>query len=97
MDESQARILVADDEPSIRFVLREALEDEGHEVTAVADGTAALEALAKGDYRVAFLDIRVFGVNRRVAFVGEYLSTREELSDDDCGDCRAEGGENRRE
>jgi two-component system nitrogen regulation response regulator GlnG len=61
MSEPQARILVADDEPSIRFVLREALEDEGHEVTAVADGAAALEALAKGDYRVAFLDIRMPG------------------------------------
>ena len=57
----RVRILVADDEPSIRFVLREALEDEGYEVTAVADGVAAFEALGKDDFRIAFLDIRMPG------------------------------------
>ena len=32
------RVLVADDEPSIRFVLRETLEELGCEVTDVEDG-----------------------------------------------------------
>ena len=54
-----ARVLVADDEPSIRFVLRETLEELGCEVTDVDDGEAALEALAGGDHALAFLDIRM--------------------------------------
>ena len=60
-DPLRARILVADDEDSIRFVLREALEAEGHAVREVADGDAALEALAGGGFDLAFLDIRMPG------------------------------------
>jgi len=41
-DPGRARVLVADDEPTIRFVLRETLEEEGFEVEEVADGDAAL-------------------------------------------------------
>ncbi len=55
------RVLVADDEPSIRFVLREALEDAGHEVVDVDSGEAAWEALAADDFAVAFLDVRMPG------------------------------------
>ena len=51
-----ARILVADAEDSIRFVLREALESAGHKVEEVDSGDAALDALAKGRYDLAFLD-----------------------------------------
>ena len=61
MTSPPARVLVADDEPTIRFVLREALEEEGCEVRDVPDGDAALEALASQDYQVAFLDIRMPG------------------------------------
>jgi len=61
MERTQARILVADDEDSIRFVLREALESKGHQVTDVADGSAALEALESQDFELAFLDIRMPG------------------------------------
>jgi two-component system nitrogen regulation response regulator GlnG len=55
------RILVADDEASIRFVLRETLEEAGYEVVCVEDGDAAFEALASGGYQIAFLDIRMPG------------------------------------
>jgi two-component system nitrogen regulation response regulator GlnG len=61
METTPARILVADDEESIRFVLREALESEGLEVTDVADGLAALEALENEEFELAFLDIRMPG------------------------------------
>ncbi|RIK94613.1 MAG: two-component system response regulator [Proteobacteria bacterium] len=59
MSERQARVLVADDEASIRFVLREALEEAGHEVVDVDSGEAAWERLAGGGFDVAFLDIRM--------------------------------------
>ena len=59
---AKARVLVADDEESIRFVLREAMEEDGHEVTAVADGDAAFEALASGThFDLAFFDLRMPG------------------------------------
>ena len=56
-----ARVLVADDESSIRFVLRQALESKGHEVVEVSDGNEALETLLRGGYDLAFLDIRMPG------------------------------------
>ena len=59
----RATILIADDEPSIRFVLREALEAEGHSVEEVGDGDRALELLATGRFDVAFLDIRMPGLS----------------------------------
>jgi two-component system nitrogen regulation response regulator GlnG len=58
-----ARVLVADDEASIRFVLREALEEAGHEVVDVDDGHAAWQALADGDFEIAFLDVRMPGAS----------------------------------
>jgi two-component system nitrogen regulation response regulator GlnG len=58
-----ARILVADDEPSIRFVLQETLEQSGYQVVAVEDGAQAFEALASGGFQIAFLDIRMPGLS----------------------------------
>ncbi len=58
---SNARVLIADDEASIRFVLRETLESAGHEVVDVEDGDAALEAMATGEFQIAFFDIRMPG------------------------------------
>ncbi|MBW2269571.1 MAG: sigma-54-dependent Fis family transcriptional regulator [Deltaproteobacteria bacterium] len=58
---SGMRVLVADDEPSIRFVLRETLEEEGCEVIDVDNGDRALEELVSGRYQLAFLDIRMPG------------------------------------
>jgi two-component system nitrogen regulation response regulator GlnG len=61
MNLSPALVLVADDEPAIRFVLRETLEEEGFSVVEVEDGDAALEKLASGRFQLAFLDIRMPG------------------------------------
>jgi two-component system nitrogen regulation response regulator GlnG len=61
MTDPELRVLVADDEPSIRFVLRETLEEQGCIVTDVDDGDAALDALATGEHALAFLDIRMPG------------------------------------
>ena len=56
------RILVADDEDSIRFVLREALEGEGHLVEEARDGEAAIQALLGSEFDLAFVDIRMPGI-----------------------------------
>jgi two-component system nitrogen regulation response regulator GlnG len=57
-----ACVLVADDEASIRFVLRETLEEEGFDVVEVEDGEAALENLATGRFQLGFIDIRMPGL-----------------------------------
>ncbi len=57
-----ARVLIADDEASIRFVLREALEEDGCEVTDVDNGDLAFEALAAEEFQIAFIDIRMPGL-----------------------------------
>jgi two-component system, NtrC family, nitrogen regulation response regulator GlnG len=59
---SDMRVLVADDEPSIRFVLQETLEALGHRVVAVEDGDQALRELSQGIFDLAFLDIRMPGL-----------------------------------
>ena len=58
---ASARVLVADDEPSIRFVLRETLEEVGCDVVDVDNGDAALESLSSRSFDLAFLDIRMPG------------------------------------
>jgi two-component system nitrogen regulation response regulator GlnG len=52
-------ILVADDEESIRWVLERACVQQGHTVTTVASGTAALDALRSRPYDLALIDVRM--------------------------------------
>jgi len=58
-----ARVLIADDEPSIRFVLRETLESAGHGVVDVANGDDALRLLTEASFDLAFFDIRMPGAS----------------------------------
>ncbi len=58
---SQGRILVAEDEGSIRDGLAELLRDEGYEVTTAADGIEALGAIDDGNYDVIVTDLRMPG------------------------------------
>jgi two-component system, NtrC family, nitrogen regulation response regulator GlnG len=52
-------ILIADDEESLRWVLERGLRQAGYEVTAVADGEAAIEAYEADPVDLVFLDIRM--------------------------------------
>ena len=54
-----AAILIADDERSIRWVLREALTADGHQVHEAKTGAEALACLQNGDVDLALLDIRM--------------------------------------
>jgi DNA-binding response OmpR family regulator len=52
------RVLVADDDPDIRELVRFKLEQGGHEVTTVGDGDAALAAVrTDGPYALIVLDV----------------------------------------
>jgi two-component system nitrogen regulation response regulator NtrX len=50
-------ILIIDDEPGIRTVLRDVLEDEGHTVLAAEDGIRGLAELAGATVDLVFLDV----------------------------------------
>jgi two-component system nitrogen regulation response regulator GlnG len=63
MTDVKARILVADDEDSLRWVLEKGLRQASYDVLAVKDGTAALEAFEAEPFDVVFLDIRMPGVD----------------------------------
>ncbi|MCB1788840.1 MAG: sigma-54-dependent Fis family transcriptional regulator [Gammaproteobacteria bacterium] len=57
------RVLVVDDEPAIRQVLKSQLERLGHVVEEQGDGESALSALQCGDYDVCICDMRLPGID----------------------------------
>jgi len=58
-----ARILVADDEESLCWVLERGLRQVGYEVVVVKDGEAALRALEAEPFDLVFLDVRMPGLD----------------------------------
>src|SRR2546423_1107692 len=58
-----ARILIADDEDSLRWVLEKGLRQAGYEVTAVKDGAAAIRAVEDEAFDLIFLDVRMPGMD----------------------------------
>ena len=54
---AQERLLVVDDDPRIRQMLTRYFEGEGYAVTAVADGVAMRDELARQDFSALFLDL----------------------------------------
>lgn len=57
------RILVADDEESMRWVLSKALKRKGFSVDLAHDGRQALELIKDNCYDLAILDIKMPGIN----------------------------------
>jgi len=54
-----ARLLIVDDDESIRDVLRQLFEYEGHEVVTAASGAEGLEAVRAEAPDVVFLDVKM--------------------------------------
>lgn len=65
-----ARVLVVDDEPSIRLLCRINLELDGHEVLEAGSLAAARAALAERQIDVVLLDVHL-GCERSDALIGE--------------------------
>jgi len=55
------KILIVDDERSIRNSLKEILSDEGYDVDVAEDGATALAMVDKERYNVIFCDIKMPG------------------------------------
>jgi len=58
-----ARILIADDEDSLRWVLEKGLRQVGYEVATAKDGESALRAFETEPYDLVFLDVRMPGMD----------------------------------
>ncbi len=58
-----SRILVADDEESIRWVLSKALKKQGYDVEVAEDGHQARKMVQERRYDLAILDIKMPGTN----------------------------------
>jgi DNA-binding NtrC family response regulator len=59
------RTLIIDDEEYVRFVLEQALREEGGEVTAVTHGAAGIEALKTSTFECVITDLRMPGLDGR--------------------------------
>ena len=57
------RILVVDDDASVRTLARAVLERAGYEVTTARDGMQAIALLAESDYDLVLLDVMMPHVN----------------------------------
>ena len=55
-------ILIVDDEEAVRSALRDFLTEEGYQVTAVADGQSAVQALKEEPVHVVITDLRLPGM-----------------------------------
>jgi DNA-binding NtrC family response regulator len=62
-DAATIRVLVADDEPKLRGILRRELERRGHRVEEAADGDEALRRLHESALDVAVVDVRMPGLD----------------------------------
>jgi len=60
---AEGRILIADDEDGLRWVLEKGFRGAGYQVTAVKDGTAALREAEAQPFDLILLDIRMPGID----------------------------------
>ncbi|MDE3036208.1 MAG: response regulator, partial [Nitrospirota bacterium] len=60
---NHAHIVIVDDESAVRETLRDFLVEEGYQVTAVADGQAAVQAVKSEPTQVVLTDLRLQGMD----------------------------------
>lgn len=60
------RVVVADDEPDLSFLVRVVLENAGYEVVTARDGVNALEAVAAASTQLVITDLMMPGMNGSV-------------------------------
>jgi two-component system nitrogen regulation response regulator NtrX len=58
-----SKILITDDEPSIRSTLSQILEDEGHKTVVCESGEEAIAQIARDEFDLAILDLWLPGID----------------------------------
>jgi DNA-binding response OmpR family regulator len=56
---SRGKILLAEDDRNLAFVIKDNLQDEGFEVTHASDGEAAWQQFQKNDFDICLLDVNM--------------------------------------
>lgn len=56
---NKAKVLLAEDDLSLSFVIKDNLQDAGFEVTHCADGEAAWQKFQKKDFDICLLDVNM--------------------------------------
>jgi CheY-like chemotaxis protein len=62
------RVLIVDDDPNLRDVVKLILAGPGNEIDSVADGQAALERLAQQAYDLVVCDLSMSGLDGRAVY-----------------------------
>lgn len=70
------KILVVEDEESLRLLYQEELKNEGYDVVTVESGEEAIALLEKNDVDLVVLDIRLTGINGLEALEEMLLKNR---------------------
>ena len=78
-DPAARRVLVVDDEESIRLALGKFLRSRGYDVTTVNDGAAAIEALRQARFDAMLCDVRMPGMTG-IAVVARALEIHPDLA-----------------
>jgi DNA-binding response OmpR family regulator len=55
--QSKAKVLLAEDDTALAFVIKDNLEEEGYDVSWCADGEAALQQFLKNGFDICLLDV----------------------------------------
>jgi DNA-binding NtrC family response regulator len=63
MMESHEKILVVDDEESVRILFKRILLKEGYEVDCAASGSEAIDKLAKDSFDLVVTDLKMDGID----------------------------------
>jgi two-component system, NtrC family, response regulator AlgB len=69
------RVLIADDEPSIRRTTRVAVESSGHTVLEASNGAKAIKAAEDEDFDAVFLDLKL-GADDGLEVLGRLMKVR---------------------
>jgi len=62
MNNSKKRILIVEDDEEMRALLRDVIEEEGHETDSVNNGSEAFRKLVKQSFDLIITDIRMPGL-----------------------------------
>ncbi len=72
-------VLIVDDEPVLRAVIRDVLWEEGYAVVEAPDGRAVLEILARKRPDLILMDVMMPGIDGREVY--RVLRARDDMSD----------------
>lgn len=67
---SEGMVLVVDDDPRVREILRDIIIGQGYKVVTVENGEQALEEVERRHYDIIFLDLMMPGISGVETFAG---------------------------